>query len=62
MQQSLRYSQFIRSYMNSNIIYMISYCLLFEKELNIYKVLGETEFAEESQVQWILEKQKAQKK
>lgn len=39
---------------------MINYCLLFEKELNIYKVLGETEFDKENQVQWILEKHKAQ--
>lgn len=39
---------------------MINYCLLFEKELNIYKVLGETESDKENQVQWILEKHKAQ--
>lgn len=60
MSQSLRRSQLIRYYMNPNILYMISYCPLFEKELTLYKVLGETVFAGETQVWWILEKSKDQ--
>lgn len=39
---------------------MISYCPLFEKGTD-YNVLGETRFAEETQVWWILEKCKEQR-